>query len=69
VAGQADPDLGEIVVAYVVAARDSDPQDVEAGLRAAAEDGLAAYKRPRRYTFVHSIARNAMGKVDRTRLG
>ncbi|MFP6627237.1 MAG: AMP-binding protein [Deltaproteobacteria bacterium] len=69
VAGQADPDLGEIVVAYVVAAKDSDPQDVEAGLRAAAEDGLAAYKRPRRYTFVHAIARNAMGKVDRTRLG
>jgi len=67
VAGLPDDDLGEIVAAFVV------PQlgvgaDLEARLRAAADEGLAKYKRPRVYRFLREIPRNAMGKVDRARL-
>lgn len=65
-AGLPDDDLGEIVAAFVVSAQvQTNTQELETGLRAAAETSLAAYKRPRRYVFVLEIPRNAMGKVDR----
>jgi len=68
VAGVPDDDLGEIVTAYVVAAGDGDADALERSLGAAAEAGLAPYKRPRRYVFVPELPRNAMGKIDRARL-
>lgn len=65
-AGLPDEDLGEIVAAFVVASLAvPSSQELESGLRAAAETSLAAYKRPRRYVFVPEVPRNAMGKVDR----
>ncbi|MBI5504584.1 MAG: AMP-binding protein, partial [Deltaproteobacteria bacterium] len=69
VAGAAHHDLGEIVVAYVVAAGAAcDTERLERDLRAQADLSLAPYKRPRIYRFLDAIPRNAMGKVDRKRL-
>lgn len=68
-AGLPDDDLGEIVAAFVVASLTiPSAEEVEAGLRAAAEATLSPYKRPRRYVFVPEVPRNAMGKVDRPTL-
>lgn len=70
VCGTPDHDLGEIVAAYVVADPGAGTQaEVEASLRKAAADELAPYKHPRRYVFVEELPRNAMGKIDRGRLG
>jgi len=69
VAGIPDADLGEIVAAYVVADSGSIPDtEIEQSMTRAAENGLAPYKRPRRYVFVKELPRNAMGKIDRARL-
>jgi malonyl-CoA/methylmalonyl-CoA synthetase len=69
VCGAPDADLGEIVIAYVVAEPGSaEPSEVEARLQRAAGEELAAYKHPRRYVFVEELPRNAMGKIDRARL-
>lgn len=67
-AGVADRERGEVVAAFIVAAPGTDPAAIEARLRARAEDGLAAYKRPRLYRFVATLPRSAMGKVDRRAL-
>ena len=64
VLGAPDPAWGEVVVAFVVAARGSAPPAPEV-LDAFVRDRLAPYKRPRRWTFVESLPRNAMGKVQR----
>jgi malonyl-CoA/methylmalonyl-CoA synthetase len=69
VAGLPDPDRGEVVAAFVVARAGADPATLEGELRARAERELAAYKRPRSYRFVAELPRNAMGKIDRRRLG
>jgi malonyl-CoA/methylmalonyl-CoA synthetase len=68
--GLAHPDLGEVVVAYVVvdASAGRTREEIEANLREWAERGLAAYKRPRRYEFLPELPRNAMGKIERARL-
>ncbi|MFQ5478953.1 MAG: class I adenylate-forming enzyme family protein [Candidatus Binatia bacterium] len=73
VAGVADPDLGEIVAAYVVPRADPDGgensvKELERRLRDRAERTLARYKRPRRYFFLDELPRNDMGKIDRARL-
>ena len=69
VCGAPDADLGEIVIAYVVAEPGSaEPAEVEDRLQRAAGEELAAYKHPRRYVFVEELPRNAMGKIDRARL-
>ena len=69
VCGAPDADLGEIVIAHVVAeSGGADPTEIEARLRAVAGEELAAYKHPRRYVFVDELPRNAMGKIDRARL-
>ena len=67
VTGQADDDLGERVVAWVVV-RDgasvtaADLVDHVAGL-------LAPHKRPRDVRFLEALPRNDMGKVQKARLG
>lgn len=63
VVGAADEDLGQVVVAWVVA----DGVDAEA-LAAHIGDRLAAHKRPRRVHLVDVLPRNAMGKVAKSQL-
>jgi len=63
VVGQADPDWGEVVVAFVVGA----------GLSAEALDALclehiARFKRPKRYHFIDHLPKNSYGKVLKTAL-
>jgi malonyl-CoA/methylmalonyl-CoA synthetase len=66
--GVADPERGEVVAVFIAAAPGADAAAVEARLRARAEEGLAAYKRPRLYRFVAALPRSVMGKVDRRSL-
>jgi fatty acid CoA ligase FadD36 len=63
VIGEPDQDLGQVVVAYVVAhgVRESD-------LVSFVAENLSVHKRPRRVVFVDSLPRNAMGKVQKAKL-
>jgi len=65
VVGVPDPDLGEVVVAAVVARPGATV--AEADVLAACE-GLARFKRPRRVVVVGELPRNAMGKVQKAAL-
>ncbi|KAA0022603.1 acyl-CoA synthetase [Antrihabitans cavernicola] len=67
VIGAPDSDLGQVVVGFVV---------LREGLGASESDlidhvaaGLSAHKRPRRISFVESLPRNALGKVQKKLLG
>lgn len=64
VIGVPDPDLGQTIVAYVVA--DGIPADELTGF---VSQGLSVHKRPRRIVFVDALPRNALGKVQKARLG
>ena len=64
VAGLPSERWGEEVTAFVVA---RSPVEAEA-LITFARDRLATYKCPRAVHFIESIPRNAMGKIDRSRL-
>ena len=64
VLGVPDDDLGERVVAFVVA---SDRTDADALVDHVA-DLLAPHKRPREVRFVDALPRNDMGKVVKSRL-
>jgi fatty acid CoA ligase FadD36 len=64
VVGSPDDDLGQVVVAYVVA--DGVGADELADHVAA---NLSVHKRPRRVVLVDDLPRNAMGKVQKTKLG
>ncbi|UCG71925.1 MAG: malonyl-CoA synthase [Chromatiales bacterium] len=66
VIGVPHPDLGEAVVAVIVA-DDNTPPD-EPTLLAGLGDQLARFKQPRRLFFVGDLPRNAMGKVEKQRL-
>jgi acyl-CoA synthetase (AMP-forming)/AMP-acid ligase II len=68
VVGIPDTDLGERITAFIVARTDEDTAVLEARLREKAERDLAPYKRPRVYRFLNVIPRNAMGKVERSKL-
>jgi len=68
VAGLPDPDLGERIAAFIVPRAGEDTAALEQRLRARAERDLAPYKRPRLYRFLDAIPRNAMGKVERSKL-
>ncbi len=63
VIGAPDDDLGQRIVAFVVA----DDVD-EAELVAHVATTLSSHKRPRTIVFVDALPRNAMGKVDKSRL-
>ena len=61
VVGQPDSTLGEVPVAFVVLAGESQVTDVEAQVR----PRLAAFKRPRLIRSVESLPMTASGKVDK----
>jgi malonyl-CoA/methylmalonyl-CoA synthetase len=67
VTGEADDDLGERVVAWIVL---SDGASVpESELVDHVADQLAPHKRPRTVHFLDELPRNDMGKVQKQRLG
>ncbi len=62
--GEPDPELGQRIVAYVVAAGVD-----AAALESHVAQALSVHKRPRRIVFLTELPRNALGKVQKTRLG
>ena len=64
VIGEPDPDWGETVVAFVVAAGDTAVEP--ASLDALCLAHLARFKRPRRYVSIESLPKNNYGKVLKT---
>ena len=64
VVGVPDDDLGERVVAYVVAAGETDGVTLTEHVATL----LAPHKRPREVRFVDALPRNDMGKVVKARL-
>lgn len=67
VVGRPDPEWGEAVVAFVVAADGAVPPTVEDLDRACLEQ-IARYKRPKDYRFVESLPTNNYGKVVKREL-
>ncbi|MDE3131833.1 MAG: AMP-binding protein [Acidobacteriota bacterium] len=67
VTGEPDPELGERIVAWVVAEGRRDALARELTAHVAAE--LAPHKRPREVRFLDELPRNALGKVLKQRLG
>ncbi|MGD9526740.1 MAG: AMP-binding protein [Pseudonocardia sp.] len=67
VVGVPDEDLGERIVAYVVAAEPVEPVEPEVLIGHVAAL-LAPHKRPREVRFVGELPRNDMGKVMKARL-
>lgn len=65
--GLPDDDLVEVIGAAVVPDGSVPVDELEAALRGAAK-GLSGLKRPRHYTFVASLPRNALGKLQRARI-
>ncbi|MGH3930463.1 MAG: AMP-binding protein [Pseudonocardiaceae bacterium] len=66
VTGEADPDLGERVVAWVVA--DCDPPPTAQELAAHVAALLAPHKRPRVVHLLPALPRNEMGKICKSEL-
>jgi malonyl-CoA/methylmalonyl-CoA synthetase len=66
VTGEEDPDLGERIIAWVVP--DGDTPDEKALIDHVAAE-LAPHKRPREVRFLDELPRNAMGKVQKKKLG
>ncbi len=64
VVGQADPEWGEVVVAFVVC----DGEVGEAELDAVCVERIARFKKPKRYVFVEELPKNNYGKVLKTEL-
>ena len=67
--GLEHPDLGEAIVAFVVAGPDDagDWDELASALAHTLED-VARFKHPKRYVFVEGLPRNAMGKVVKAEL-
>jgi long-chain acyl-CoA synthetase len=64
VIGRADPEWGEVVVAFVVA----DPGLTGEALDALCLEHIARFKRPKEYRFVAELPKNNYGKVLKTEL-
>ncbi len=62
VVGRADPEWGEVVVAFVVTAPDCQPPAV-AELDELCLNSIARYKRPKEYHFLDQLPTNDYGKV------
>lgn len=62
VVGQADPDWGEVVVAFVVGDLDADALDAHC------RDNIARFKRPKVYRAIAELPKNNYGKVLKTDL-
>ena len=62
VVGRPDPEWGEAVVAFVVAADPSAPPAIDE-LDQACLDAIARFKRPKEYRFVDALPTNNYGKV------
>jgi malonyl-CoA/methylmalonyl-CoA synthetase len=67
VTGEPDPDLGQRIVAWVVPAGGAQPTAAELSRHVGTL--LSAHKRPREVRFLDALPRNAMGKVQKSRLG
>jgi long-chain acyl-CoA synthetase len=67
VVGRPDPEWGEAVVAFVVAADDTAPPPV-ADLDRTCLDHIARFKRPKDYRFVDALPTNNYGKVVKREL-
>ena len=65
VVGRADPEWGEVVVAFVVA---GEPAPTPAELDALCLGAMARFKRPKEYRFVAELPKNNYGKVLKTAL-
>jgi long-chain acyl-CoA synthetase len=65
VVGQADPEWGQVVIAFVVP-RGAAPDSAE--LDALCLDNIARFKRPKRYVMVDALPKNNTGKVLKTGL-
>lgn len=65
--GLPDADLNEVVGAAVVLDGTATEDDVRRGLATKAKE-LSGLKRPKRYVFVDSLPKNALGKLQRARL-
>ncbi|MEE2034458.1 AMP-binding enzyme, partial [Rhodococcus chondri] len=68
VVGLPDEDLGQRIVAFVVPFPDG-PEIVEDELIDLVAQQLSVHKRPREVRVVDTLPRNAMGKVQKKRLG
>ena len=66
VTGEPDPDLGERIVAWIVAREGERPSADELASHVA--DLLTPHKRPRTVHFLDELPRNEMGKVQKKRL-
>jgi malonyl-CoA/methylmalonyl-CoA synthetase len=66
VTGEPDPDLGERIVAWIVAREGQEPSEDE--LAGHVADLLTPHKRPRVVHFLDELPRNEMGKVQKKRL-
>ena len=64
VAGRPDPDWGESVVAWVVAADSAAPPTLD-DLRSMVKEELAPWAAPRRLVLVDALPKTAIGKVRR----
>ncbi|MGN6378231.1 MAG: acyl-CoA synthetase, partial [Gaiellales bacterium] len=67
VTGEPDPDLGQRIVAWVVLRNGAHPTPAELSRHVGTL--LSSHKRPREVRFLDSLPRNAMGKVQKRRLG
>ena len=69
--GAPDPTWGQAVAVAVVpaAGTDPDPSTLLAELAALVTDNLADYKKPRRLQLLAELPRNALGKLQKHRLG
>lgn len=65
VVGMPHPDLGQRIVAFVVADADDATDEVATALIEHVARDLSRHKRPREIVFVTDLPRNAMGKVQK----